>query len=252
MSVQLGNLLRRVGRAVDNVGLSMQGPLGYFERLVPKTTAIPFKDSAPATAAAGFVAPNSSVVGNVTIAESASVWYGATVRGDGASGPTVLGAGSSIGDRSSVVGASIGAGVTVGPNAQVAAGAKIGDGVVIGANARVAAGAVVGARAVIAPGSVVAAGAVVQTGQVVAGNPAVVVRAATDAEVDATKQLATDVVELARAHAFETNKDYAQLQADQDEKDWQRNLDSDHWSDINHKRVQDRQGIVYNRRPLDA
>ena len=44
-----------------------------------------------------FVASGARVIGDVTLAEGASVWYNAVVRGDSA--PIVLGAGSNLQDN---------------------------------------------------------------------------------------------------------------------------------------------------------
>lgn len=100
---------------------------------------------------AAFVAPTASVLGAVTATPSASVWYGATVRGDVA--PV------SLADRSAVMdGAIVGGGARVGAGAVVGAAAVVGDGAVLGE------GAVVGAGAVLGEGVVVEANGVVDAG----------------------------------------------------------------------------------------
>ena len=95
-----------------------------------------------------FVAPNATIVGEVTIAADASVWYGAVLRGDiepisvgprsnvqdgtvvhvDADCPTVIGADVTIGHRCVIHGATIGDGCLIGMGAVVLSGAKIGAG----------------------------------------------------------------------------------------------------------------------------
>lgn len=223
----------------------MQGRLGCFERLVRGTTNVPFKNSKPATNAAAFVAPNSNIIGNVVLAENSSVWYGATLRGD--AGAVTIGANTTIGDRTSVSASTIGSGVTIGPNAHVH-GATIGSDAFIGANAVVAKGVKVGARSIVQPGSVLVQGTVVPTGHVFAGSPAVSLRAVTDEEVDAVKELAKDGIEKAQAYAFEANKSFGDLADDEEAALEAKNLASDHWRDAEYNRILSRTGSVYNKR----
>ena len=58
---------------------------------------LPLGDTHPVVAIDAWVAPNATVVGDVHVADRASVWYGAVLRGDLA--PVRLGAFSSVGDR---------------------------------------------------------------------------------------------------------------------------------------------------------
>jgi carbonic anhydrase/acetyltransferase-like protein (isoleucine patch superfamily) len=223
----------------------MQGRLGYLERLVPNTTAIPFKNALPATKDAGFVAPNSNIVGNVTIADSASVWFGSSIRGD--NGTVSVGEGSSIGDRSVVSNSTIGAGVNVGPNAFIE-GAKVGDDVRIGANSIVGKDVTIGARSFLEEGSVVVEGTTVPTGHVFAGNPAVSVRETTTADIENHRTQTTEGIELATAYAFEVSKSYQDLLDEEEEKGFQERLDSNHWRDTNYQRINSRQGSILDQR----
>lgn len=106
---------------------------------------------------AAFVAPTASVLGAVTATPSASVWYGATVRGDVA--PV------SLADRSAVMdGAIVGGGARVGAGAVVGAAAVVGDGAVLGEGAVVGAGAVLGEGVVVEANGVVDAGTFLRWG----------------------------------------------------------------------------------------
>ncbi len=104
---------------------------------------------------AAFIAPGAVVIGQVSIAEGVSIWYGAVVRGDveqiiigahtnvqdgailhGDPGlPTVLEDYVTIGHRAVVHSARIGRGSLVGIGAVVLNGVTIGEGSIIGAGA---------------------------------------------------------------------------------------------------------------------
>lgn len=114
-----------------------------------------------------YVAPTAVVVGDVTIAEDAGVFFGCIVAaGDGR---IVIGAGTNIQDNALLVtnrargDLIIGKGVTVGHNARMGAGV-IGDDALVGMGSELGDGVVVqpggcvGARALVAPGTIVEAG----------------------------------------------------------------------------------------------
>ncbi|MFN2476741.1 MAG: gamma carbonic anhydrase family protein [Chthoniobacterales bacterium] len=125
-----------------------------------------------------FVAPNATVVGDVTIEESASVWYGAVLRGD--INRIVIGPRSNIQDDvivhlADTWPAIIGEMVTVGHGAIVHA-CTIGDEVLIGMGAIILDGAEIGARSIIGANTLVTAGMKVAAGSMVLGSPAKVTR----------------------------------------------------------------------------
>lgn len=102
-----------------------------------------------------FIAPNAYVLGNVTLGDNVSVWYGATLRADfdeitignntniqegvimhvDHNEPIKIGANNTIGHGAVVHGCTIGDFNLIGIKAVVLNGAKIGRGCVIGANA---------------------------------------------------------------------------------------------------------------------
>ena len=152
-----------------------------------------------------WVAPNATLVGRVTIAASASVFYGAVLRGDVNS--ITLGEGSNIqdnvavhcdGDKPTV----IGRGVSVG-HAAVVHGCTIGDDCLIGMNATVLSGAIVGSESLVAAGSVVLEGTVIPPRSLVAGVPAKGRRELSDDEVAAIRHNATHYRELSLQHQRE-------------------------------------------------
>ncbi|MET0699576.1 MAG: gamma carbonic anhydrase family protein [Mycobacterium sp.] len=133
-----------------------------------------------------WVAPNASVIGNVTLAENSSVWYSATVRAE--FDPVVLGPGSNVQDNATIHAdpgfpVTIGVRVTVGHNA-ILHGCTIEDGCLIGMGAIVGNGATIGASSLVAPGAVLPQGMVVPPRSLVAGVPAKVRRELSDDEIN--------------------------------------------------------------------
>lgn len=138
----------------------------------------------PSIADGVFVADGARIVGDVSIAAGASVWYNAVLRGDSAG--IVVGAGSNVQDNVSLhVDAGhpviVGEKVSIGHNA-VVHGCTIGDGSLIGMGAVVLSGAVIGAGCLVAGGAVVLGGTVVPDGSLVAGVPAKVRRQLSEEE----------------------------------------------------------------------
>ena len=132
---------------------------------------------APEIAADCWVAPDANVIGRVVLDPGASVWFGATLRGDteeirigagsnvqessvlhtDAGFPLVIGANCTIGHRAMLHGCTIGDGSLIGMGATVLNGARIGKGCLIGACALVTEGKEIpdGSLVMGAPGKVV-------------------------------------------------------------------------------------------------
>lgn len=156
----------------------------------------------PATIAEGvFIASGAIVVGDVTIAANASVWFNAVLRGD--TEKLVIGAGANIQDGA-ICHADpgwpliIGAGVTVGHGA-ILHGARIGDHSLIGMGAIVMNGAQIGSDCIVGAGSLIAQRKVFPDKSLIMGNPARMVRALTSDEMTMIRRTAADYVEKARA-----------------------------------------------------
>jgi carbonic anhydrase/acetyltransferase-like protein (isoleucine patch superfamily) len=131
---------------------------------------------------AAFVAPSAVVVGDVTLAAGASLWFGVVARGDSA--PIVVGADTNVQDGCILHAdegqpCRLGARVSLGHGAVVHA-AEVEDEVLIGIRATVLNGARIGRGSVVAAGAVVTPGTVVPPGSMVMGMPARVVRPAND------------------------------------------------------------------------
>lgn len=135
-------------------------------------------DKIPRIHPSAFIAPTATIVGDVTIHEDASVWYGAVVRGD--TSYAVIHRGANVQDGAVVHGraglpAIIEAEASVAHNC-VVHGAVIGSRALIGNGALVLDGAKVGAGSLIAAGSVVLPDTEIPPGVLAAGTPATVKR----------------------------------------------------------------------------
>ncbi|GLW73947.1 gamma carbonic anhydrase family protein [Kitasatospora phosalacinea] len=150
-----------------------------------------------------FVAPGAVVVGAVTVAAGASIWYGAVLRGDAER--IVVGALTNVQDNCTVHAdpsfpAVLGERVSVGHNA-VLHGCTVEDDVLIGMSATVLNGARIGAGSLVAAGAVVPQGMQVPPGSLVAGVPAKVKRELTAEERDGIRANGEGYRLLAAAHA---------------------------------------------------
>lgn len=149
-----------------------------------------------------FVAPTSTVIGDVTLHAGASVWYGAVLRGDVER--ITVGASSNVQDNCTLHAdpgfpVTVGERVSIGHNA-VVHGATVEDGCLIGMGATVLNGAVIGAGSLVAAQALVPQGMRVPPGSLVAGVPAKVRRELTAEEREGIALNGTMYAELARAH----------------------------------------------------
>src|SRR5690606_9582853 len=161
-----------------------------------------YGDQVPEIDPAAWVAPNATVIGQVTVEAEASVFYGAVLRADMAE--IRLGARSNLQDNVVVhtdtgFPTIIGAGVSVGHGA-VVHGCTLEDETLIGMHATVLNGAVVGRHSQVAAGTVVLEGTVIPPRSLVAGVPGKVRRELTDAEVDKVIENGRHYLELAAEH----------------------------------------------------
>jgi gamma-carbonic anhydrase len=158
---------------------------------------------APDVARAQWIAPNATVVGDVTLGTQSSVFYGAVLRGDIAR--IVIGDGSNIQDNVVVhladdLDAIVGSWCTIG-HAAIVHACTIEDECLIGMGATVLDGARIGARSIIGAGAVVTQRMIVPPGSMVLGTPAKVVRTLSEEEQRALRGWAEKYVEVAKAHA---------------------------------------------------
>lgn len=141
-------------------------------------TVIPFRGKSPTIHPSAFVAPTAVLIGDVTVGEDSSIWFGAVLRGDDPDHGIVVGPRTSVQDNCVVhVGrwgpTVIGADVTVGHGAKFES-CTIGDRTVVGMNAVILQGALVGRECVLAANTVVLERHEIPNRSVVAGVPGVV------------------------------------------------------------------------------
>ena len=152
-----------------------------------------------------WIAPNATVVGDVTLEEEASVWFGAVLRGD--INRIVVGPRSNIQDNAVVhldtaFATTLGELVTVGHSAIVHA-CTIDNEVLIGMGAIVLDGAEIGARSIIGANSLVTLGMKIPAGSLVLGSPAKVVK-------QLTHDQQTEIARWARSYV-ETSKRFREF-----------------------------------------
>ncbi len=157
---------------------------------------------APRMADSAWVADNAQVMGDVALGEGASVWFGATVRGD--TETITIGEGSNVQDGS-VLHAdhgfplTIGARVTVGHQVMLH-GCTIGDESLIGIGTVVLNGARIGRHCLVGAGSLVTEGKEFPDGSMILGRPAKVVRELTPEQIDGLRMSAAHYIENARRY----------------------------------------------------
>lgn len=151
-----------------------------------------------------YVSPRASVIGDVDIAEDASIWEFAVLRAD--MNYIRIGKGTSIQDNVTVHTTFtnptiIGEYVTAGHNCVIHA-CEIGDRTVVGMGSIVLDGAKVGKDCVIGAGSVVTNGTVIPDGSLVLGIPGKVVKEVSQNMKDSFMMGAELYVELGKKHAM--------------------------------------------------
>jgi len=167
-------------------------------------TIIPFGGRRPVIHPSAFVAPTAVLIGDVTVSEASSIWFGAVLRGDDPDHGIVVGARTSVQDNCVVhVGrwgpTVIGADVTVGHGAKFES-CTIGDRTVVGMNAVILQKAVVGEECLLAANTVVLEGADIPARSLVAGVPGTVKKT-----LDGS---AARWIEGGGAHYVELSRDY--------------------------------------------
>ncbi len=156
----------------------------------------------PAIHPTAFIAPTAAVMGDVSLEEEASVWYGVVIRGDMA--PVTIGARSNIQDGSVVhvdegEPCAIGERVAVGHRV-ILHGCIVEQECLIGMGSVLLTGVRIGAGSVVAAGAVLPEGMQIPPRSLVMGVPGRIVRAVDAALAQRITETWTHYVEQARAH----------------------------------------------------
>jgi carbonic anhydrase/acetyltransferase-like protein (isoleucine patch superfamily) len=150
-----------------------------------------------------YLAPNATVIGDVTLGDESSVWFGAVLRGDLM--PICIGARTNIQDGSVVhvtggkTTTTVGDDVTVG-HLVLLHGCTIGHRVLVGMGSVLLDGSVVEDDAVVGAGSLVTPGMRIPSGSLAVGRPAKVMRSLTDADREWIRESGRVYVESGRTY----------------------------------------------------
>src|SRR5436190_12077749 len=152
----------------------------------------------PDLARAAFIAPNATVVGDITLGANSSVWYGAVLRGDINS--IVIGEGTNVQDGTIVhladdYGVRIGNYTTIG-HAAIIHACDIGDECLIGMGATILDGARIGDCCIVGANALVTQRFVAPPGSMIFGTPAKIVRALTEQEQRGLRGWAEQYIEV--------------------------------------------------------
>lgn len=125
-----------------------------------------------------WIAPNAAVMGNVILKKNASVWFGATIRGD--NDPIIIGENSNVQDGS-VLHTDAGSPLTIGANVTVGHmvmlhGCSIGDNSLVGIGSIILNGAKIGKNCLIGANVLITEGKEIPDNSLVMGAPGKVVR----------------------------------------------------------------------------
>jgi carbonic anhydrase/acetyltransferase-like protein (isoleucine patch superfamily) len=149
-----------------------------------------------------YVADSAEVIGNVELAEGASIWFGAILRGD--NDVMTIGKNSNVQDGSMLHSdpgfpLTLGENVTIGHQVMLH-GCTIGDGSLVGIKAVVLNGAKIGKNCLVGAGALVTEGKEFPDGSMIIGSPAKVVRELTPEQIAGVSRAAKHYVENAKRY----------------------------------------------------
>lgn len=159
---------------------------------------LPYRGKAPVIDPTVFLAPMAAVIGDVTIGAGSSVWFGAVVRGDFQ--PITIGQNTNVQDNATIhvmrdVPVHIGNNVLIGHNALVHC-SRVGDNTLIGMGSIVMGYSEIGENVVIGAGTFLPQHKKIPSNSLVFGNPAQIVRALRDDEIEALQEAAENYANL--------------------------------------------------------
>ncbi len=168
-------------------------------------TVIPYKGISPKIDGSTFMAPTAVVVGDVEIGEGSSLWFNTIVRGDFQ--PVRIGKFTNIQDNATVhvmmdQPTIIGDNVIVGHNAILHC-SKIGSNCLVGMGSILLGYTEIGDNVIIGAGTLLTQHKKIPSNSLVFGNPAQIVRALRDDEIEALKASAERYHEVANNYRVE-------------------------------------------------
>lgn len=168
-------------------------------------TCYALQDIKPSVSDSAWIAPDANVIGNVILADKASVWFGATLRGDNER--IEVGEGSNV-QENCVFHSDMGFPLIIGRNCTIGHkvmlhGCIIGDNTLIGMGATILNGAMIGRNCLIGAGALITENKSIPDGALVMGAPGKVVR-----ELDA------EAIRMLEASAIHYQENAARFRAD--------------------------------------
>lgn len=157
-----------------------------------------FNSISPKIHETAFVAPNSTILGDVVLGQGSAVWYNAVLRGDLDS--IVVGDNTNI-QEGCILHCKKGEDVKVGSHVTVGHGAilhscHVGDNTLIGMGAIVMENSEIGNNCLVAAGSVITPRTKIPDGSLIAGSPAEVKRVLSEQEIVEIKNNANQYINL--------------------------------------------------------
>lgn len=236
LKAPLISTFRALGKSLDTLGRALELH-GHVERLQPATRNIGFRGVSPDLKNSGFIAPSATIVGQVSVGTSSSVWYGAVVRGD--VNTITIGNDVTVGEMAMIhcsgisneAPTTIGNRVVVGVAATIH-GATIHDESIIGDRATILDGAIVQSHSIVGAGSLVGYKKVIPSGQLWAGVPAVFIRNLTAAEIANFSVAAIESTEWAALHGHECGKTWQVIEEEEEFLDQQESRNSEYLQPI--------------------
>eukprot|EP00602_Paraphysomonas_sp_CaronLab_P006930 CAMPEP_0185024702 /NCGR_PEP_ID=MMETSP1103-20130426/7885_1 /TAXON_ID=36769 /ORGANISM="Paraphysomonas bandaiensis, Strain Caron Lab Isolate" /LENGTH=238 /DNA_ID=CAMNT_0027557739 /DNA_START=49 /DNA_END=765 /DNA_ORIENTATION=- len=206
-----GRALRESGQALDRVALRLAENEVFNESFVRHRNQMPMQKKYPLVALDAFVAPNATLIGDVTLMTQSSVWFGAVIRGD--KNKVRIGSFTNVQDKVVInstqeLETGLPADVNIRHHCTIGQGAVLNscvieDHCVIGMNAVISEGCVVESGSMIAAGSVLLPHTIVPPGELWAGNPAVYIRDIKEEEFVSFEKQAKSFASLGNSHRDE-------------------------------------------------
>ena len=164
---------------------------------------IDFDNHKPQIANNVFIAPNSTIIGDVKIAEDCSVFFNSVLRGDIL--PIIIGKGTNIQEHAMIhtshgrAPAQIGSEVTIGHRA-IVHGASVGNRCLIGMGSIILDEAKIGDESIVGAGAVITEGKTFPPRSLILGTPGKVVRELSDEDVGNIIRNSISYVKLAEKY----------------------------------------------------